>query len=67
MEKAYSVEKARERNRAAYQPWTDELDIELTQMYCKNVSITKMTSHFGRTKGAILSRIKKLELADIYG
>ncbi|CAN5698964.1 AAA family ATPase [soil metagenome] len=66
-EKAYSVEKAREINKAAYQPWTDEMDMELTRMYCENVALAKMTAHFGRTKGAIIARIKKLELPELYG
>ena len=65
-EKAYSVEGARLVNIAAYKPWTQELDEELTEMFCENVSIEIMAKHFGRTVGAIKSRIEKLELEDLY-
>ena len=65
--KAYSVEAAREKNKAAYRPWTDELDKELTVMYCEGVNVWDMAKRFGRTKGAIISRIKKLELEELYG
>ncbi len=66
-EKKYSLEKAREINKDAYRPWTEEQDNELTIMYCDKLSLNAMAEHFGRTKGAILSRIKKLELGEIYG
>ena len=46
----------------AYKPWTKELDEELTKMFCERVSIKVMAKHFGRTEGAIRSRIQKLEL-----
>jgi ATP-dependent exoDNAse (exonuclease V) beta subunit len=65
--KTYSVSKVREDNRDAYKPWTEELDDELTLMYCEDVNIKEMAKHFGRTKGAILSRIRKLELEELYG
>ena len=65
--KTYSVSKVREDNRDAYKPWTEELDDELTLMYCEDVNIKDMAKHFGRTKGAILSRIRKLELEELYG
>jgi hypothetical protein len=48
-------------------PWTDELDDELTTMYCEGVNVKDMAKHFGRTRGAINSRIKKLELEELYG
>ena len=65
-EKAYDIEKIRTVNKDAYRPWSVELDMELTTMYCKEVSIKDMAKHFGRTFGAIDKRIKKLELRDIY-
>jgi len=61
-EKAYSVEKKREKYKGAYRPWTVELDEELTDMYREGASVGEISAHFERTKGAILSRIKKLEL-----
>lgn len=61
-EKAYSVEEVRAKHKDAYKPWTPELDNELTVMYCEGVNVKDMAKHFGRTRGAITSRIKKLEL-----
>lgn len=66
-EPAYSVEKVREQHRDAYAPWTDELDDELTEMFCMGISTKDIAKHFGRTAGAIRSRIKKLELEEKYG
>jgi F-box protein, helicase, 18 len=66
VEKAYTVKVVRENHKAAYQPWTAELDEELTIMYCEGVSGEAMAKHFGRTRGAISSRIKKLELMESY-
>lgn len=67
LEKTYNVNELRKTNKAAYQPWTEEEDSELTHMYCEGVNLNDMVLHFGRTKGAIASRIKKLEIEDIYG
>ncbi len=60
--KAFSVDEMRIRHRDAYKPWTQELDDELTELYCESTNVSDLASHFGRTKGAIRSRIKKLEL-----
>ncbi len=65
--KAYSVEAIREEHKDAYRPWTDELNKELTIMFCEGVNIRDMMKHFGRTSGAITSRIRKLELEELYG
>lgn len=66
-EKTYSVEEVRTRHKDAYRPWTQELDDELTVMYCEGVNVKDLAKHFGRTKGAIRSRIRKLELEKLYG
>jgi F-box protein 18 (helicase) len=63
-EKAYSVDRIREKHQDAYQPWTIELDEELTKMYHKGFDVRELAEHFGRTKGAIRSRIKKLGLEE---
>jgi F-box protein, helicase, 18 len=65
--KAYSVDTIREKHKDAYRPWTDDLDNELTVMFCEGVNIRDMMKHFGRTRGAITSRIRKLELEELYG
>jgi superfamily I DNA/RNA helicase len=65
-EKAYSVEKIREQYGDAYAAWTRELDSELTEMYLMGMTAKDMARHFGRTTGAIRSRVKKLELEEKY-
>lgn len=65
-EKAYSVAKIREKLPQAYASWTDEDDDELTEMFMQEISVKDMALHFGRTRGAIRSRIKKLELEAKY-
>jgi F-box protein, helicase, 18 len=65
--KKYSIEEVRETHVDAYRPWNEDLDFELTTMYCEGVNVVDMAKHFGRTKGAIHARIKKLELVEIYG
>jgi superfamily I DNA/RNA helicase len=65
--KAFSyMEKAKAQHKMAYAPWTEALDDELTTMYCENRSVSDMAIYFNRTQGAIRSRIKKLELKDLY-
>ncbi|MCY7363139.1 MAG: DNA helicase, partial [Ignavibacteria bacterium] len=66
-DKAYTVEHLRKNHKAAYSPWTEKSDNELKSMYCKGTGINEIAVHFGRTKGAIISRIEKLDLGDIYG
>jgi len=58
-EKAYSVAQKRESYKDAYRPWTPELDEELKQLYESDNPISAIADHFGRTKGAIISRLKK--------
>lgn len=59
-EKTYTVWNKREVNKDAYKPWTDELDDELKVHYDNGTTLSKIAAHFGRTKGAIISRLKKL-------
>jgi F-box protein, helicase, 18 len=66
-EKKYTYEKLRSQHKAAYMPWTTQLDEELTIMYCNEHTVAAMAKHFGRTNGAIQSRIKKLDLVNTYG
>jgi len=58
------IEKSRKTNKDAYRPWTNELDEELTILWMDGVNPKDLAQHFGRTKGAISSRLKKLELFD---
>ncbi|MEJ7681694.1 MAG: 3'-5' exonuclease [Segetibacter sp.] len=59
-EKTYSVNAIRQNFHEAYQPWTEEQDKELNVMLDTNATVNEIATHFGRTKGAIKSRIKKL-------
>lgn len=65
-EKAYSQERVRTTHKAAYKPWTPEEDEELAGMFGDGCAVQEMADHFGRTKGAIIARIKKLELENFY-
>ncbi|MNE90659.1 hypothetical protein D3C80_1881980 [compost metagenome] len=58
------IEKSRETNKDAYRPWTPELDEELTILWMEGINPKDLAKHFGRTKSAISSRMKKLELFD---
>lgn len=63
--KSYSILDVRKTYREAYQPWNDELDSELTMLFFKGIKTKVIAQKFGRTTGAILSRIKKLELREV--
>jgi hypothetical protein len=59
-EKASSFALVRSKNTDAYKPWTAALDKELLDMYQKGKDQKDMQKHFGRTRGAISLRLKKL-------
>jgi F-box protein, helicase, 18 len=65
-EKAYLVEEIRKEFKEAYQPWDAEADNELKQIFKEGLSVREMAEHFGRTTGAIRSRVKKLCLNVVY-
>jgi F-box protein, helicase, 18 len=65
-ENIQKLEEIKSKNKAAYLPWSEELDEELTLLFCDGVSIKALSVHFARTPGAIQSRIKKLELREKY-
>jgi F-box protein 18 (helicase) len=50
----------RRTHKNAYEPWSEESDAELRRLFHKGISLTILSQHFGRNKGAILSRLKKL-------
>ena len=60
-EKAYSVTEIRNKHKAAYQKWSPELDKDLMALYEKGTELNELITYFGRTSGAITSRIRKLE------
>jgi len=56
--------KAREKNRSAYRSWTRDMDDELRQMFNSGDSLSDIAKHTGRSKGAIMARMRLLELID---
>ena len=61
-EPLYSIYAARQENPNAYDPWTEEADAQLKQMWSEGTSISDMAVHFGRKQSAIIVRMKKLGL-----
>lgn len=63
----YSVFACQQEYPNAYKPWTEEDDLELTQMWCEGATTKVLATQFQRKPSAITSRIKKLELVEKYG
>lgn len=55
-------QKGKEKNTSAYQPWTNEQDKKLEKMFDEGVSYQEMAFYFERTKGAVMSRLRKIEI-----
>jgi F-box protein 18 (helicase) len=62
----FAKKDTKNKNSAAYMPWTDDLDDELMNMYHDNLPIKTLAEHFGRSYGAIKARIEKLEDIDYF-
>lgn len=61
-EPVYSIYAARQEHPNAFDPWTEDADSELTQMWSEGASVNDIAEHFGRKPSAIIRRIKKLGL-----
>lgn len=61
-EPLYSIYAARQENPNAYDPWTEEADFQLRQMWSEGMSVADIADHFGRKQSAIIVRMKKLSL-----
>jgi len=59
-ERAYNLWQKKDANKDAYKPWTATEDGELKDHYDNGTALGKIAAHFGRTKGAIISRLRKL-------
>ena len=59
-EPLYSVYACRQEHPNAFDPWTEEADTELRQMWSKGSSIADISKHFGRKESAIMVRMRKL-------
>ena len=62
LEKAYSVEKIREKYPNAYKSWSEDEDGMLSEYYRSGKKVKEISECLGRKKGAISSRLKKLGL-----
>ena len=61
-EPLYSIYAARQENPNAYDPWTEEADIKLKEMWADGTSVPDIAEYFGRKQSAIIVRMKKLGL-----
>ena len=61
-EPTYSVYACRQEHPKAYDPWSEEDDRLLVEMWHDGVAVDDLAMHFGRKRGAIISRLKKLNL-----
>ena len=61
-EPVYSIYAARQENPNAYDPWTEEADQQLREMWADGKSVVDIAEHFGRKQSAIITRMKKLKL-----
>ena len=59
-EAVYSVYACRQEHPNAFDPWTEEADLELGRMWEEGKSIDEIAFYFGRKPSAILVRMKKL-------
>jgi hypothetical protein len=48
----------------AYMPWKKDEDEKLCELFAKNIPVKDLAKEFGRKRGAISARLKKLELID---
>jgi hypothetical protein len=63
IEKTYSVDEIRKNHERAYMPWTTKDDDELWQLKKSGKTIDELALLFGRKKGAITSRLAKIEFS----
>jgi F-box protein 18 (helicase) len=62
--RAFETTRKKETVKEAYKPWSASQDEELTDLYENFNSISEIADQFGRTKGAIIARLKRLGLMD---
>lgn len=59
-EPLYSVYACRQEHPNAFDPWTEEADAELRQIWSEGSSVADIAKHFGRKESAIIVRMRKL-------
>ena len=58
----YSIYAAKQEIPNAYEPWTEEADSELTELWSNGMSVAEIADYFGRKNTAIITRLKRLGL-----
>ncbi|MEJ8769860.1 hypothetical protein [Prevotella sp. HCN-7019] len=58
--KSYTLEERREKHSNAYMSWNDESDKVLCRMFDEGNTIDSLSEFFKRSKGTIISRLKKI-------
>ena len=61
---AYSLDEKRRDHPRAYEKWSPTDDNQLKEMYTSGTGVADLAKHFGRNRGAIRSRLKKLGLKE---
>ena len=64
--KIRSVAEIQEQHPNAYKAWSKEDDDRLEVLFSDGKSVKEISAELGRMKGAVYSRINKLELREIY-
>ena len=54
------IEQTRKNHKQAYEPWTEKADEKLIYLFRQGKTVRELSEFFGRTHGAIRSRINKL-------
>lgn len=60
------MDELKEKFANAYQPWSSDDDLRLEKLFCEKKSVKELSEIFSRNRGAIESRIRKLELREKY-
>ena len=64
--KLRTMEEIQKEHPNAYKPWSKEEDDRLEVLFSEGKKVSEIARELGRMKGAVYSRIKKLELREIY-
>jgi (p)ppGpp synthase/HD superfamily hydrolase len=61
-EPVFSIYAVRQEHPNAYNPWTEDMDAELSRLWSEGTSVADIADLFGRKNSAVITRIKKLGL-----
>jgi len=60
------MQELKSKHKNAYKPWTQSEDLLLEELFCSQLKTKEISKQLERNRGAITSRINKLELRDKY-